>query len=121
MKLGIVGYGSYIPCYRITAKEIAKENHHDWKRITSSLGVVEKSVPARDEDAVTLGVQASRNALIRASISATSLGVIYVGSESHPYAVKPTASLVGAALGVRLDYSAADLEFACKAGTAALQ
>ena len=46
MKLGIVGYGSYIPCYRITAQEIARENNHDWKKITASLGVTEKSVPA---------------------------------------------------------------------------
>ena len=46
---------------------------------------------------------------------------IYVGSESHPYAVKPTATIVGEALGIGNNYFAADLEFACKAGTAALQ
>jgi hydroxymethylglutaryl-CoA synthase len=121
MKLGIVGYGSYIPCYRITAQEIAQENNHDWKKITASLGVTQKSVPANDEDAVTLGVRAARNALTRAGILAKDLGVIYVGSESHPYAVKPSASIIGAALGIGLSYAAADLEFACKAGTAGLQ
>jgi hydroxymethylglutaryl-CoA synthase len=121
MKLGIVGYGSYVPCYRVTAQEIARENHHDWKKIAASLGVIEKSVPANDEDAITLGVCAARNALKRAGIAASALGVIYVGSESHPYVVKPSASVIGAALGVDRHYAAADFEFACKAGTAALQ
>ncbi len=48
------------------------------------------------------------------------IGAIYVGSESHPYAVKPTSSIVGQFLGVN-DFSfGADMEFACKAGTSAL-
>lgn len=121
MNTGIIGYGSYIPYFRVTAQEIAQENRDDWKRIAASLGVVEKSVPGYDEDAVTMGVQAARNALLRASLPATALDVIYVGSESHPYTVKPSASIIGAALGNNLNYSAADFEFACKAGTAALQ
>lgn len=121
MKVGVVGYGSYVPYHRVEAELVAKENRHDWKKVGQSLGVIEKAVPARDEDAVTFAVQAARNALARAGIAATALGVVYVGSESHPYAVKPSASIVGAALGLNMYYAAADFEFACKAGTAALQ
>jgi hydroxymethylglutaryl-CoA synthase len=44
-----------------------------------------------------------------------------VGSESHPYAVKPTACTVGEAIGATPTMTAADLEFACKAGTAGIQ
>jgi len=44
-----------------------------------------------------------------------------VGSESHPYAVKPTACTVGEAIGATPVMTAADYEFACKAGTAAIQ
>ena len=40
------------------------------------------------------------------------------GSESHPYAVKPTACTVGEAIGATPCMTAADYEFACKAGTA---
>ncbi len=50
--VGIVGYGSYIPKYRIEISEIAKA----WKKDisdTNSLGIKEKSVPGYDEDAVT--------------------------------------------------------------------
>ena len=49
------------------------------------------------------------------------LEMVFVGSESHPYAVNPTATIVGDALGLNSNYFAVDLEFACKAGTAGLQ
>ncbi|MDG6221380.1 MAG: hydroxymethylglutaryl-CoA synthase, partial [Candidatus Thermoplasmatota archaeon] len=49
------------------------------------------------------------------------IGAVYVGSESHPYAVKPTSGIVGEAIGATPVMTAADLEFACKAGTAGIQ
>ena len=44
-----------------------------------------------------------------------------MGSESHPYAVKPTATIVADAVAAAPELTAADLEFACKAGTAGIQ
>jgi hydroxymethylglutaryl-CoA synthase len=44
-----------------------------------------------------------------------------VGSESHPYAVKPTSTIVAEAIGAVPNTQAADWEFACKAGTEAMQ
>jgi len=41
-------------------------------------------------------------------------------AKAIPYVVKPTATIVGQALGMSCHYTAADLQFACKAGTAAL-
>jgi hydroxymethylglutaryl-CoA synthase len=46
---------------------------------------------------------------------------LFVGSESHPYAVKPSGTVVAAALGLSSGLSMADLQFACKAGTQSLQ
>jgi hydroxymethylglutaryl-CoA synthase len=46
---------------------------------------------------------------------------VWVGSESHPYAVKPTSTIVAEAIGAVPSTQAADWEFACKAGTEALQ
>jgi hydroxymethylglutaryl-CoA synthase len=43
-----------------------------------------------------------------------------VGSESHPYAVKPTSTIVAEALGIVPHTQGADFEFACKAGTEAM-
>ena len=121
MSVGIVGYGAYIPKYRIKTETIAKVWGEDARRIIDGLGIKEKSVPGKDEDTATISVEAARNALARALINPGEIGAIYVGSESHPYAVKPTAGIVGEAIGAGNNYTAADTEFACKAGTAAIQ
>jgi len=118
---GIVSYGVYVPSYRIRVEEIAKQWGENPDIIKSGLLVEEKSVPDMDEDTATMAVEASRAAILRAGLDPGEIGAIYVGSESHPYAVKPTATIVGAAIGASKSITAADFEFACKAGTAAIQ
>ena len=113
--IGIVSYGSYIPKFRIKVEEIARVWGEDAKKIKGGLGVHEKSVPDVDEDTATIAVEAAREAIKRSKINPGDIGAVFVGSESHPYAVKPTATIVGEALGVGNEYYAADLEFACKA------
>jgi len=115
--VGIVGYGAYVPRYRLPATEVSRV----WTDGHGGVPVEEKSVPGLDEDTVTMAIEAARNALARAGLSAQSLGAVWVGSESHPYAVKPTSTIVAEALGATPQVSAADWEFACKAGTEALQ
>ena len=56
-----------------------------------------------------------------AGSSPSRIGAVYTGSESHPYAVKPTSTIVAQAIGATPEMTAADFEFACKAGTAAVQ
>ncbi|MBI5223418.1 hydroxymethylglutaryl-CoA synthase [Candidatus Micrarchaeota archaeon] len=118
---GIVGYGVYIPVYRIKSSEIARVWGEEQERIEGGLGIFEKAVGGIDEDTTTISVEAGRNALARARIDPKKIGALYVGSESHPYAVKPTATMVAEALDATPNLTAADLEFACKAGTAGLQ
>lgn len=119
--VGIIGYGSYIPQWRIKAEKIAAAYNQNSQKIKSGLLIEEKSVPGIDEDSATLSVEAATNAILRSQINSSQIDAIYIGSESHPYAVKPTSTIVGRALSVGNNYFAADLEFACKAGTAALQ
>ncbi len=121
MSVGIVGYGAYLPRYRIKTDEIARVWGKDPESVKKGLGVYEKTVPNLDEDAATIAVEASRNALLHSGIKPADIGAIYAGSESPPYAVKPTATIVGAAIEATPELTAADLEFACKAGTAAIQ
>ena len=115
--LGIVGYGAYVPRYRLAAKEVARV----W---TGSKGgglpIKEKAVPGMDEDVITMSIEAARNAMARAQIDPYDIRAVWVGSESHPYAVKPTSTLVAEAIGAVPNTQAADLEFACKAGTEAM-
>lgn len=117
--VGIVSYGAYVPKYRIRSEEIARIWGDD-ANIGRALNVHEKSVPGPDEDVATISVEAARQAYRRGGHMAD-LGAIYVGSESHPYSVKPTGTIVQAALGAPPTMTMADFEFACKAGTAAIQ
>ena len=120
-KTGIVSYGAYIPRYRIKVSDIAAAWGKNAQSIQSGLGLQEKSVPSIDEDVATISVEAARAALIKSSIAPQDIGAIYIGSESHPYAVKPTGTIVAEAIGATPNSMVADYEFACKAGTAAIQ
>jgi hydroxymethylglutaryl-CoA synthase len=120
--VGIVSYGVYVPRWRLKAEEIARVWGQDANVYKNGLMITEKSVPSLDEDTVTMSVEAARNCLKRAiTISPKRIGAIYVGSESHPYAVKPTASIVAEAIEATPSLTAVDMEFACKAGTAGIQ
>jgi len=121
LPFGITSWGAYVPSARIQADVIAQAHGQDGTFLQNNLGIRQKSVPGVGEDAVTMAVSAGVGALLRATIQATELQAVYVGSESHPYAVKPSASMVSQALGVGKQCMAADLQFACKAGTAGLQ
>jgi hydroxymethylglutaryl-CoA synthase len=115
--VGIVGYGAYVPRYRLPAVEVARV----WAGGKSGgLPIKEKAVAGLDEDVITMSIEAARNALARAQISAEELRAVWIGSESHPYAVKPSSTIVAEAIGTSPDIQAADWEFACKAGTEAL-
>ncbi len=120
MVVGITSYGAYVPRHRISSKEIARVWGDD-ANIGAALGIHQKSVPGPDDDVATISVEAARQAMRRAPTSVDDIGAIYVGSESHPYAVKPTGTIVQAALSAPPTMTMADFEFACKAGTAAVQ
>jgi hydroxymethylglutaryl-CoA synthase len=121
MQAGIVSYGAYVPRYRITPKEIGRVWGSDGEAVGQGLNVYRKSVPSPDEDTITISTEALRTALVRGAIDPQQIGAIYIGSESHPYAVKPSATVVAQAVGATPNLTAADYEFACKAGTAAIQ
>ncbi|NUN11169.1 hydroxymethylglutaryl-CoA synthase [Candidatus Micrarchaeota archaeon] len=118
---GIIGYGVFIPRFRIKVEEIARVWGKDAARVSSGLGIKEKAVAAFDEDSATIAVEASRNAIESSGVNPDDIGAVFVGSESKPYAVKPTATIVGDAVGASPVMTAADFEFACKAGTTGIQ
>ena len=118
--IGIIGYGSYLPRYRIKVESIAKEWGSDPESIKRGLKLFEKTVPGLDEDTITIAVQASKYAVKRAGINPEEIGAVYIGSESHPYAVKPSGTVLIEALGIGNDVHVASYEFACKAGTEAM-
>jgi hydroxymethylglutaryl-CoA synthase len=109
-KPGIVGYGVYIPKFRIKNNE-------------PILGIVERSVPFVDEDTTTFAVEAGKRALIHSAISNIEVRKCFVGSESAPYSVKPSMATVIQVLELGKKFNdgffsgGIDSQFACKAAT----
>ena len=108
---GIVGYGAYLPKYRI-------KNGDD-----GVLGVRERTLPFADEDTTTFAVEAGKRALIHAALKSSYVKKAHVGTESPTYAVKPITATVIQALELGEKYEdgfytgGADTQFACKAAT----
>jgi hydroxymethylglutaryl-CoA synthase len=120
LEVGVLGYGAYVPEGRVAAKVLASA----WGRAAEGrLPVKEKSVPGLDEDTITMAIEAARHALARAgeTFEPQRLGAVFVGTESKPYAVKPSGTVVAEAIGAVPWTSTADFEFACKAGTEAMR
>lgn len=116
-QVGIVGYGAYVPRYRLPGSEITRV----WSGGEGGSPVKEKAVAGLDEDVTTMSIEAARNAVARAGIDPLKIRAVWVGSESHAYAVKPTSTIVAESIGTSPNIAAADWEFACKAGTEAVQ
>jgi hydroxymethylglutaryl-CoA synthase len=77
---GFVGYGAYVPQYRLPAKEVARI----WTDGKAGLPIKEKAVAGLDEDVITMSIEAARNALARSDLDPTEIRAVWVGSESHP-------------------------------------
>ena len=120
MKAGILGYGVYLPKYRIKVDDISSVWGKKSKDVKKSLLLSEKSVASLDEDSVTLALESAQKALISTKVKKEQIDLCLVGSESHPYAVNPTSTIVSEFLSLERNLLAADLEFACKAATTGL-
>lgn len=116
-QVGIVGYGAYVPRYRLPGTEVSRV----WTFGLGGSPIKEKAVAGLDEDVITMSIEAARNAMRRAQIDPQQIRAVWVGSESHPYAVKPSSTIVAESIGTSPNIQAADWEFACKAGTEAVQ
>lgn len=115
--VGIIGYSSYIPSLKLAVKEIVDLQ----KKSSIPVSNFYKAVPDYDEDVITFSLNILsqlKESFINVDFS--KVGSIYVDSESFPYAVKPVGTILGEYLNLR-KYSCANLEFPCKAGTAAMQ
>lgn len=117
--VGIVSYGFYIPKYRIKTEEIAKVWGKNSSDVIKSLMVEEKAVACQDEDSLTMAFEASMMALEDFK-EKEKIKVVFFGSETPPYAVNPSSTILAEFLGIEKNYLGSDHQFACKAGTGAM-
>jgi hydroxymethylglutaryl-CoA synthase len=113
--VGIYGYGAYVPRYMIENRNIADV----WGK--QNTPIKSKSFPFIDEDSLTIAYEAARIAIDSSNAPRDKIRAVFVGSESKPYAVKPSGTVLVDALGLTNKTLSADFEFACKAGTEAIQ
>lgn len=114
-KCGIVGYGVYIPRFRIKSEEYVKV----WG-VFAAPGIREKAVAGFDEDPITMTVEASINAINCAGINAANINCVYFASSYPPYAEKLMSSTISTAIGVSSNIATSDFTSSTKAGTAAM-
>jgi len=109
--VGIVAFGSYVPCYRLPREIIAKE----WG--TPSAGG-EKAVANHDEDSLTLGVNAALHCF--AGSGPVPLDAVYFASTTSPYREKQSAATIAAVLDTGPKVRTADVTDTLRAGTSAM-
>lgn len=119
--VGLLGYGAYVPPFRVTIEKIAQVWGKEGRLVSKALGVLKKAVADTDEDCLTLSVEASQQAIKMAQVPPEKIGACFVGSESFPYAVKPIGVTLSEILGIDNHYFCVDLQFACKAATTGMQ
>ena len=112
MSTGIVGYGAYVPFFRLPRA-----------RIVEALGVMagpgERAVASYDEDTTSLGVEAARVAL--RSMADPAVGSLFFATAAPGYLDKTNATAIHAALGLDPSVSAYDMVGSVRSGVGALR
>ncbi len=117
LAVGIAAVGAYVPRLRVDRAEIAAA--HEWANPgLRSLARGVRSACSWDEDAITMAVAASRDALRGRDRSA--IGALHLASTTAPYADRLNAGVVSGALGLDEQARALDLGGSLRAGTSAV-
>ncbi|MDG1197918.1 MAG: OB-fold domain-containing protein [Actinomycetota bacterium] len=108
---GIIGYGAYVPYYRLDRSKIAAA-------MGAGGGRGQRSVASFDEDTTTMGVEAARNALRNAKVSPTS---ILFATANPAYLDKTNATAIQAALDLPQETWAVDTGGSARSAEAAMR
>lgn len=122
--IGIIGYGAYIPNFRLKVEDIWEvwADPVDTPAVIKAMrGLKEKAVCRWDEDIITMAIYAAKAGLEMTAISAPELNALYLGSCTNPYTSKAAAPIIAEALGTGPELMCTDCQFATKSGTVALQ
>jgi 3-oxoacyl-[acyl-carrier-protein] synthase-3 len=118
----IYSVGTYRPKRVVTNAEVCEliDSSDEWIRERS--GITERRWAGEGESVVFMAAEAAKVAIERAGISASDVGLIMLGTVSHPYAFPSAAVEVGELIGARgapaFDFSAACAGFCFGVGMA---
>ena len=117
MSVGIHAFGGYVPRLRLQRRVIAEANAW-FNPGLKGLGKGERSIANWDEDAVTMAVEAARDAL--GSSERDGIGGVYLASTSLPFLDRQNAGIVAEALHLGHCLHTLDIAGSQRAGTSAL-
>jgi hydroxymethylglutaryl-CoA synthase len=115
--IGILGYGSYIPSYRIRIKDIRDA----WPQAGALPGIQEKAVADFDEDVVTMGVEAAEKALAMSGLGADQIDALFMATTSSPFAEKSAAVVMQTILDLPKGSLAYDINSSCRSGSLSIR
>ena len=116
-QLGISRYGAYVPRLRLDRSLIAEA--HGWMAPgLRGQAKGSRAFTSWDEDAITMGVEAARDAL--ADTSLDSVKAVRLASTSLPYADLQNAAIMARAIGAPASVATSDAAGSQRAGTSAL-
>lgn len=120
IRVGIDALGLAFPRAYVALEDVARARGVPETKYTEGLGTVAMSVPEPDEDTVTLAVEAAADALERADVDASEIGLCIVGTETAVDHSKPVASFLQGLLGLPSTCRIFEAKHACYGGTAGL-
>jgi 3-oxoacyl-[acyl-carrier-protein] synthase-3 len=108
----IMSVGSYRPERVVPNSEIVDliDSTDEWIRERS--GIIERRYAAKDETVVDLAVAAALVAIERSGITADQVGMVMIGTVTHPYPTPSAAAEVADRIGA-VNAAAVDLSAAC--------
>lgn len=116
-EVGITAFGAYVPRLRLERKRIVEGNA--WLNPgLKAYAWGARSMCNWDEDSVTMGVDAARDAL--SGVDRSKVCAVHVASTSLPFADRQNAGVVAEALNLPESVSTLDIGSSQRAGTSAL-
>lgn len=117
MKIGITGFGGYVPRLRLSRQAAGQANAWYAPQFASRKGT--RAMANWDEDSITLAVAAARDCLGPAE-DRRHVRSIFLASDTLPFAERLNAGVVAGALLLEEDIEAVDLGGSQRAGLSAL-
>ncbi len=115
--IGIVSYGGYIPLRRLSRMQVVQQMAW-YNPLLYMLMAGERSVANWDEDAITMAVASSSDAL--QGINSEHIDAVYAASTSFPFTDRQNASLIAEALRLPDTVRTVDISGSLKAGVSAI-
>ena len=109
---GLASYGAYLPIYRLSRKELGRA----WSKPAAE---GEKAVANVDEDSITLAVEAGTDCL--RGIPRDSIDALLFATTTPPYQEKQSASIIAAALDLKVNILTVDVGHSLRGGSLALR